>query len=87
LTDWADEIAEQCNWGPTVTVGDREALIAAALRKAKADGMREALELLEASKKTIEDDGDPFNSGWIMCCEMEGEKMLSLADKIEKGEA
>jgi hypothetical protein len=58
-----------------------------ALRLARADGVRAAFELLKVSKKGVDDDNDPFNSGWIRCCELEGEKMLSLADKIEKGEA
>ena len=41
--DWADEIAERVNRERVATVGDRETLIATALRKAKADGMREAI--------------------------------------------
>lgn len=45
IMDWADEIAERVNREQVATVGDREALIAAALRKAKADGMREAIYL------------------------------------------
>lgn len=47
MTDWADEIAERVNREQVATVGDREALIAAALRKAKADGMREAAKKCE----------------------------------------
>jgi hypothetical protein len=40
-SDWADKIAQRVNRTPCKTVGDREVLIARALRRARAYGMRD----------------------------------------------
>ena len=66
--DWADEIASR------IAMDDFEYDIAAALRKAKADGMREAAEIM--MDETLEGD-------WGTGVEL----IRARADKIEKGGA
>ncbi len=56
--DWADEIGvELCEHDDDVCLWDQAGAIAKALRKAKADGMREAAEIAELGIKYIQESG------------------------------
>jgi len=77
LTDWATEITYKIAKGIAKTGREAEMFfdaleIAAALRKAKADGMRDAVEIYRSQE---------FQDG------ITAQDVLAAADKIEKGEA
>ena len=78
MSDWADEIAEQVVRPTVKTIGDREALVAAALRKARADGLRAAV----AKISEIPADGASFGDLATLTAEL-----WSLVVRTEKGEA
>jgi methionine synthase II (cobalamin-independent) len=77
MNDWADEIANKIvdfGWDSEELATD----IAKALRKAKADGMREAAEYAQTSGLAL-NAGDQCGAAADYC-----DELRTLADKIEK---
>jgi hypothetical protein len=72
--DWANEIARDLTDNWTYSHGVDSSKIAAALRKAKADGMREAAKRMDGMLSLVY-----FTD--------ELSKLYSLADKIERNDA
>ena len=70
MSDWADEVAGHILSGP--------GMYANALRKAKADGMREAADYVHSQGSQTIEESDNRYADW--------EFLKSRADAIEKGE-
>lgn len=76
LKDWADEIAHLMG---CASCGDAETMgVATALRKAKADGMREAAKYAELK--------DSNDDAVLTALEFLAQDLFVAADKLEKGE-
>ena len=78
MTNWADEIANKLTEAsPTVGSSVDPDAVAAALRKAKADGMREAADYVHSQGSQTIEESDNRYADWAF--------LKARADAIEKG--